>query len=162
LYLRDGQGKANFTKRPHLTLGINRDAVGASLAIPNGVPPTMRRSLAALEVDGLTRVHREILARTRALRSHGATVAAYAIQRHWLKRGSPEIVDARLKFNLATAIKGVDSRVKEQAAWSGTLAAILADKRGNVQIGYSVEWPHGTSNALWSQAALDRIVEGWC
>jgi hypothetical protein len=96
----------------------------------------MRRSLPALGVEGLTRVLSQP-ARPRhdlpSTRSHGGGIwhpAPLAEAR------GPEIVDARLKFNLATAVKRVDRKVRDQPACVDShTGGNLGWQAGNVQIG---------------------------
>jgi hypothetical protein len=120
----------------------------------------MRRNLSKLDVAGITALHEQILARSRRLLKRGASVRAYALQRHYPNQRSDGIVDARLNFDLRAVVPIAAGGVRYQPQWTGLFAALLSNKRANIQFGYVVDLPHGMSG-LDSAAALDLIREGW-
>jgi len=131
-----------------------------AITIPHGVAPTVRKRLANLGADGLTRLNGQIIKRARRNLLRGGWVRAYAVQRHYLTQRSPAITDARMDFKLETSQPRKTGQVKRQPEWAELFAKLLHRKRSNIQFGYVVHLPWGTKG-LDSRESLRLIVENW-
>ena len=144
LSLRDRPMRSSFIAFPHLTLSVRADELEAAITIPNGVITAIRRRLAALGAPGLIDLNAQILKRARRLTTSGATVGAYAVQRHYQTQSSGAVIDARVGFDLSTSVPCRSGAVKHRPEWVGVFAELLRTKRGNVQFGYVVQMPWRT------------------
>jgi hypothetical protein len=149
-----------FTKYPHLTLSVHADRLEVAITIPNGVIGPVRRRLATLGHDDLISLNATILRRAKHLLARGASVWAYAEQRHFLGQRSAQIRDARLQFKLETSQPRGGTRVKHQAEWIIGFGDLLRMKRSNIQFGYAITLPWGT-RGLDSRQSLRLVVESW-
>lgn len=149
-----------FTAYPHLTLAIHAESVEVSITIPNSVAPAVRRSLSDLGAKGLTDLNAVILRRAKLLIRAGASVEAYAMQRHYPSQRSAAVTDAVLRFKLETSQPRSADRVKSQPQWSALFADMLKQKRANVQFQYRVTLPF-TMRGMDTRDSIELIVEGW-
>jgi len=159
LQLRDRPKNGSFTRYPHLTLSVHRDHVEAAVTVPNDVVAPIRRRLAKLGPEGLSAMHARIIRRGRRILSRGASVKAYALQRHYVGQRSEGVRDARLDFALQTSLPG-GGRVKHQPEWVTVLARLLQHKRSNMQFGYAFTLPWGT-RGIDSRQSLALVVGCW-
>jgi hypothetical protein len=160
LSLRERPSKATFTAYPHLTLAVAADRLEAAITIPNGVVASVRRRLADLGPQGLVDLNARVLRRARRLVSRGASVEAYAVQRHFVGQRSAGITDARMAFRLETSMPKRVGRVRRQPEWVGLFADLLRRKRANIQFGYLVSLPWKTKG-IASRESLRLIAESW-
>jgi hypothetical protein len=160
LALVDRPRQGSFTAYPHLTLAVATDRLDVAITIPNSVVRTVRQRLAGLGHEGLTTLNAEILRRARHLVSLGASIEAYAVQRHFASQRSQGVTDARLSFKLETSQRGGRRGVKSQPEWVMLFATLLRTKRSNIQFGYSVHLPWGIPG-LDSIESIRLISEGW-
>lgn len=158
--LKDRPAGKDPRRFPHLTLALHFDHLEAAVTIPNQVLPAVRSRLAELGEDRLVALHSEILNRGRKLISRGASIQAYALQRHYPSQSSSGIVDARALFALETSRPTGRGPVKHQPEWVTLFASLLRNKRSNLQFGYLVRWPWET-RGLASRVALQLIAESW-
>lgn len=161
LVAKEWPKKPNFTAYPHLTLSVRDELLAVSVTIPDKVMPPIRAKLKLLNPDELESLHSKILNRSKRLRKIGASIEAYALQRHYPSQRSLPITDARVDFKLETSryIKG--SGVRVQPEWTEMFLRILKEKRANIQFAYSVKLPWGTPG-LDRREALNIIAEAWC
>jgi hypothetical protein len=82
------------------------------------------------------------------------------VQRHYLSQRSPPVHDARLVFDLRTAVKSRPSRVKQQPQWLEASYEALARKRSNLQLGIGAILPY-EDGSLHSKGILDAIAAVW-
>ena len=159
LQLRDRPVRGPFTRYPHLTLSVHAERLQVAITIPNGVIGPVRRRLADLGPTGLIAMNAEILRGAKRVLSRGATVHAYALQRHYLGQRSAGVRDARVEFKLETSQTG-NGRVKHQPEWVKLFAELLRSKRSNMQFGYTFHLPWGT-RGIDSRESLTLIAECW-
>ena len=90
----------NFTKHPHLTLGIVGSAVEAMVTVPNSVNSTMRRNLIKLGEQGFEAMTLNILANMKKLlrRHKGATPWFRGVQRRYPSQRATPFINARIDF----------------------------------------------------------------
>jgi hypothetical protein len=163
LPLRDARGRGIFTACPHLTLSIQVQRFMIIVTLPNGVEASMRRNLVSLNVDGFCELIGEVeRGVSKAIRTiDGAAPIMEVIQRHYPSQRSAGIEDARLEFDLRTAIDRSDSAVKAQHAWLQAAHVALKNRAGtNLQLAVGASIPYGDAK-LQSRDVLDVIEGVW-
>lgn len=162
LPLREAQGKPNFTSCPHLTLGIETQRAIVIVTLPNAVPARMRSNLTALGVDGFTALVGEVETRvSKAVRQvRKACPFMSLVQRRYPSQRSAPIVDARMEFDLRTAVGRSASAVKQQPQWVRAVFDALSAKRSNLQVAVGAILPYGDSR-MQSREILDVIAGVW-
>jgi hypothetical protein len=160
LSLVDRPRSGPFTSYPHLTLSVTADYLEAAITVPNGVVRPVRRSLVELGPEGLIALNAEILRRAKRLLSIGASVEAYAVQRHYLGQRAAGITDARIAFKLETSQPRGGGSVRHQPEWVTLFAEILLRKRSNIQFGYVVRLLWRTKG-IGSRESLRLIADSW-
>ncbi|MBI5763332.1 MAG: PD-(D/E)XK nuclease family protein [Planctomycetes bacterium] len=161
LALKDRPKNKQFTAFPHLTLGVRDDSLVASVTIPNSVILGVRKRMQNQNDESLSRLHAQILRRAKRLCKNGASIEAYAEQRHYLSQNTPAIHDAKVHFKLETSHRVGKSKVRPQPEWTELLMKLFKNKRANIQFGYEVKMPWGTPG-LNRRVALNTIAEAWC
>jgi hypothetical protein len=163
LSLSSASDAKTFTKYPHLTLDVASDAVEAMVTIPHNVNTTVKRAIRGLAEGGFREMTQDILKNLRPLlRSHNnATPWFRGVQRRYPRRSAPAFVDARIDFDLRTAIP-LGGAPKEQPNWLSAAFSSFVDKRGaNYQIQLGVVFPYAHCPALRSPDAIGMIAEAW-
>lgn len=150
----------DFTKHPHLTIGIRHDRAEAATTIPNGIKGGLKTKLKDRGREGFRQLLEELESRLRhvVLRSEGATPWAYLIQRHFPSRSAPMKLDARIGFDLRTLT--ADGDVRYQPQWADAAFELLVNKRSNMQFGVMVQFPY-KSKPVRSREVLDLFAETW-
>ena len=108
----------NFTKNPHLTLGVVAQQLEVLVTIPNAVNGAMRGNLIKLGEDGFQQLASRVVKNLKPLlRDHpGATPWCRGVQRRYLSQRATPFNDARIDFDLRTAVPGSGSP-KVQPRW---------------------------------------------
>jgi hypothetical protein len=158
--LRDRPRNGLFTTFPHLTLSLDADRVEAAITIPNGVMPAVRRRVADLGADGLTKLNARIVKLARRIVRAGGSLQAYAVQRHYRSQRSVGIVDARVTFRLETSLPR-NGPIKQQLAWIQLFANLLGKRGANIQFGYTVHLPLELTG-METRQSVRWIADSWC
>lgn len=160
--LRAAKGNPSFTSCPHLTLGIQSMRTIVVVTLPNAVPATMRGQLIDLGIDGFANLIQQMeKGISKALRGISrAYPYLEAVQRHFPSQRSSGIEDARLEFDLRTAVKSSKSPVKQQVQWMEAVFAALSSKRSNLQLAVGAVLPY-IDPRLHSRGVLDVIAGIW-
>jgi hypothetical protein len=165
LPLAGAKDSETFTEFPHLTLGIERERVIAIVTVPNGIRREFRRRLLSNGKDGFLQVLEEIrqgLEKTLS-RVDGATPWLEILQRHYPSQRAEPVVDARLQFDLRTAIGRRTRRikVKEQPQWLEAAYDALRHKQSNLQLAVGAVFPYAKCPAVGTPAILDHVANVW-
>jgi hypothetical protein len=162
LPLREAKGKSSFTACPHLTLSIQAHRTEVGVTLPNAASARMRRNLVALGIEGFARLVGEVEAGvSKAIRPiKGAYPTMGIVQRHYASQRSHPVVDARLEFDLRTAVDSGRSLVKPQGQWMEAAYRALEDKRSNLQMGVGAVFPYSDSH-MQSRGILDVVAGVW-
>lgn len=162
LPLRQKSRKSNFTSYPHLTLSIQRERVVVIVTLPNAVPAKMRKNLTNLGFDRFVELVEKVEAAvSKSLRKvPGAVPFMEVAQRHYLTQRSTPISDARLEFDLRTAVGSKRCAVKTQPQWLESTFSALEEKRSNLQVGIGARIPYN-NHCLHSRDVLDVIAGVW-
>jgi hypothetical protein len=152
-----------FTKHPHLTLGVLSDAIEATITVPNAVNTTTRRNLKQLGEAGFTKLVEEILNNMKPLlRSHkGATPWFRGMQRRYPSQRATPFIDARIEFDLRTAVLS-GGPPKTQPRWlSAAYGAFVNKEHSNYQIQIGVLFRYEQCPELQKDEAIDLIAKAW-
>ena len=163
LSLSGASEKDNFTKYPHLTLGIRSQAVEAMVTVPNAVNNTMRRNLAKLGEAGFRALAAAIVNNLKPLlHTHkGATPWFRGIQRRYPSQKAIPFVDARIDFDMRTAIPS-GGPPKEQPIWLlAAYGSFVNKKSSNYQIQMGVLFPYDYCPELRQANSIDLIATAW-
>jgi hypothetical protein len=153
----------SFTKYPHLTLGVVAQQVEAMVTVPNAVNSTMRRNLIELGEDGFQQLASRVLKNLKPLlRSHpGAAPWCRGVQRRYPSQRATPFIDARIDFDLRTAIPESGSP-KAQPRWLSAAYGSFVHKEGsNYQMQMGVLFRYDQCPELRNPNALDLAAMAW-
>lgn len=163
LSLVNGAGEDVFTKFPHLTLGINVNSVEVTVTVPNAVNNEVRRKLIALKEEGFRSLIAEILNNFAPLLRDqpGALPWFRGVQRRYPSQRAKPFIDARIEFDLRTAISS-SGPPKTQPRWLSAAYDAFINKEGsNYQIQVGIIFPFETCPGLNQPEAIDLIAAAW-
>jgi hypothetical protein len=153
----------SFTKHPHLTLGILADALEVMVTVPNAVNSGMKRKLIALGENGFQALTRRVVKNfTPLVRSHpGAAPWFRGIQRRYPSQRAAPFIDARIDFDLRTAIP-LSGPPKAQPRWLSAAYSSFVNKEGsNYQIQMGALFRYDRCPELRQAKALDLVAAAW-
>jgi hypothetical protein len=157
-------GKAeNFTKYPHLTLGVVSSTVEAMVTVPNAVNAVMRRNLIKLGEGGFQGLAKDVVNNLKPLlRSHaGAAPWFRGVQRRYPSQKAAPFIDARIDFDLRTAVPS-SAAPKAQPRWLSAAYSSFAHKEGtNYQIQMGVLFRYDRCPELRRANAVDLVAAAW-
>jgi len=161
LALKGAEG--DFNRSPHLTFALSRLNVEALLTLPDGVKTALRRRLTDLGRDGLADVLSEVMGRLKPTiaKCVGLEPRLRVMQRHWITRSAPPVMDAMLSFDPRTALAGVGEGVKYQPQWLDAAYDGLSNKSANMQLQLGAFFPYARCDVTRSREILDRMAEVW-
>ncbi|GIQ77099.1 hypothetical protein BraRD5C2_55470 [Bradyrhizobium sp. RD5-C2] len=152
----------HFTNYPHLTLGVLAREVEATMTIPNAVNGTMRRNLVALGQDKFKQHIGEVVKNLGPLlRKHPRAIPSFrGVQRRYPSQRSEPFVDARIDFDLRTAVARKRS-AKLQPLWIAAAYEAFVHKQGsNYQMQIGVRFRYDRCE-LRTAKALDAVAGAW-
>ncbi|MVT68362.1 hypothetical protein GPL21_25020 [Bradyrhizobium pachyrhizi] len=153
----------NFTKHPHLTLGVIAHEVEAMVTVPNAVNGTMRRNLIEIGEDGFQKLVSGVVKNLKPLLRHqpGATPWFRGVQRRYPSQRAMPFIDAQIDFDLRTAVSQRGS-AKVQPRWLSAAYNSFVHKEGaNYQIQMGVHFRYDRCPELGKVNALDLVAEAW-
>jgi hypothetical protein len=153
----------NFTKYPHLTLGILSHAVEAVVTVPNAVNSVMRRNIVELGEVGFEALAENIVTNLKPLLSKhkGATPWFRGIQRRYASQSARPYVDATIDFDLRTAVSS-GGPPKAQPRWLSAAYGSFVNKKGtNYQIQMGVIFRYDRCPELRQVDSVDLIASAW-
>jgi len=158
----------SFTSYPHLTLGIQANELSISITVPNGVSGPVRRNLMSLGTTGFQEVITKIVGNMEAIEGWGRDMKPWfnGVQRHYLSQRSVPTIDARIQFDLRTALpssgKRAKHKVKSQLHWLAAAYESFLEKKGtNYQIQVGAILPYGSSPAISSRRCIKLVSDVW-
>jgi hypothetical protein len=116
--------------------------------------------LSELGPEGLVTLNATIVRRAGRILARGASVEAYAVQRHYRSQRAAAITDARVFFRLETSAPAGAGPVKHRPEWTHLFADLLGRRHANIQFGYVVNLPWGMKG-LDTRNSLRLIAESW-
>jgi hypothetical protein len=153
----------DFTKYPHLTLGVSSQVIEATVTVPNAVNNIMRRNLIKLGESGFQALAKDVLDSLKPLlRDHkGATPWFRGIQRRYPSRRAAPFVDAIIEFDLRTAIPS-SGPPRTQPRWlSAAYGSFVNKENSNYQIQMGVLFRYERCPELQQADAIDLIASAW-
>jgi hypothetical protein len=163
LSLSAASEKVNFTKHPHLTLSVASQAVEAMVTVPHAVSNVMRHNLIELGEAGFQGLAEDIVNNLKPLlRDHeGATPWFRGVQRRYPSQRATPFIDARIDFDLRTAIPA-GGPPKTQPRWlSAAYGSFVAKESSNYQIQMGVVFRYERCRELRQADAIDLIASAW-
>jgi hypothetical protein len=153
----------NFTNYPHLTLGVESQAVEAMVTVPHAVNNVMRHNLIKLGEGGFQALAGNIVDNLKpVLHDHeGATPWFRGIQRRYRSQRATPFIDARIDFDLRTAIP-FGGPPKTQPRWlSAAYGSFVNKETSNYQIQLGVVFRYERCPELRQPDAIDLIASAW-
>lgn len=163
LSLSSASDAHKFTRYPHLTIGITAQAIEAMVTIPNGVNPKMRRKIRDQGEDGFQKIVSHIVQNARPLtkKHKGATPWFRGVQRRYPSQRAAAFIDARIDFDLRTAVP-FSGDPKLQSSWLSAAYNAFTNKKGaNYQIQVGVIFRYDRCPSLKSAEATALISDAW-
>ena len=160
LAIAGGKDAKNFTRYPHLSIGVGRRYAHAMVTIPNAANAGALRGLRGLGEDGFRDVVERILRNLRPLlrANPGVVPVLIAQQRRWRSMRAHPNTDAFVQFDLRTAISGSGPPVL-QPVWLSAAYGVLARKQGaNYELQIGVEFPYDQCPPIRRASAI-RLIE---
>jgi hypothetical protein len=163
LSLSEAADAQNFTKYPHLTLGISSSRVEAMVTVPNSVNSFMRRNVKQLGEVRFQALTSKVMEKFEPIISKykGVTPWFRGIQRRYLSRRSTPFIDATIDFDLRTAAPG-SGAPKAQPLWLSAAYGAFVDKAGsNYQIQIGAVFRYERCPELRMPDAIDLVAHSW-
>jgi hypothetical protein len=163
LSLSSSVKEESFTKYPHLTLSIGSQAVEAMVTVPNAVNNVMRRNLKDLGEEGFQALTEMVLKNLKPLlRDHtGAAPWFRGVQRRYPAQRATPFIDARIDFDLRTAIS-TGGPPKTQPRWlSAAYGSFVNKKHSNYQIQMGVQFRYDRCPELRRADSVDLFAAAW-
>ncbi len=163
LSLASGAEQESFTKHPHLTLGIGAPAVEAMVTVPNAVNNAMRRNIVKLGESGFQELATQVVKNMKGLlqKHPGATPWFRGIQRRYPSQRATPFIDARIDFDLRTAIP-TSGPPKAQPRWlSAAYGSFVNKENTNYQIQMGVVYRYEHCPEMRQPDAINLIAEAW-
>ncbi len=163
LSLSNAADAKSFTKYPHLTLGVGVSSVEAMVTVPDSVNSVMRRNLKQLGQNGFQALVGEVVENMKPLLSKhgGATPWFRGIQRRYRTQRSTPYMDARIDFDLRTALPA-SGPPKTQPLWLVAAYGAFVKKGGsNYQIQMGVILRYDRCPELQRSDAIELIARVW-
>ena len=163
LSLSTATEEENFTRHPHLTLNVESHAVEAMVTVPHKVNSVMRRNLVKLGEAGFEVLAGSIVNNLKPLlRDHeGASPWFRGLQRRYPSQRAEPFVDAKIEFDLRTAIRS-GGPLKTQVRWlSAAYGSFVNKETSNYQIQMGVRFQNDRCPELREAKAIDLIASAW-
>ncbi|WP_271628027.1 hypothetical protein [Bradyrhizobium sp. CCBAU 11445] len=163
LSLAQAKEDESFTSYPHLTLGVVAQAVEAMVTVPNSVNSTMRRNLIQLGEAGFQSLASGIVKNLKPVlrKCPGAAPWGRGIQRRYPSQRATPHIDARIDFDLRTAVPR-SGTPKVQPRWLSAAYNSFVHKAGsNYQMQMGVLFRYDRCPQLQEADALDLVAEAW-
>lgn len=166
LRLMSSSDTENFTKSPHLTLGIHQDLLLAIITVPHGIRRDFRRQLLAGGREGFSALFQTLLSNlNKALKDvRGSAPWIDIVQRRYPSQRAEPIIDARLEFDLRTGFRESGrgrNAVKQQPQWLEAAYNALSRKNSNLQLGVGAIFPYERCAAVHTPEIVNHVAKVW-
>jgi hypothetical protein len=164
--LKRAKGASNFTQFPHLTIGLHREFLEASVTVPNGIRSRYRTALLGGGPEEFTdlieQTTRQLMKSLKGFK--GSVPKVVLVQRHYLSQRAPATVDCLLQFDPRTAISLGNSgtgRVKHQPQWLAVTRETLKARRSNLQFQIGAVFPYTTCPKTRTASIVEAVARAW-
>lgn len=162
LALKGSEGE-DFNKFAHLTFAVSRLTVEAMLTVPDKIRSQSLRRIVDLGRAGFGELLRDVMDRMKPTLTNcdGMEPRVRILQRHWVTRSAPPVVDAHLIFDPRTAFEDYGDRQKFQPQWLAATFDCLADKNANVEFQIGASFPYARCAATRTREIADCMAGTW-
>ena len=163
LSLSNARDADNFTKYPHLTLNITSSAAEVLVTVPHRVSGGIKRNLKDLGEDGFQETIEKIVQNMKPLLKRHPRVTPWfrGVQRRYLSQRAIPFLDARIDFDLRTAIPS-GGPPKTQPNWLSAAYGSFVRKRGsNYQIQVGAIFRYDRCPELRGADAIGLLADAW-
>ncbi|MDH5179823.1 MAG: PD-(D/E)XK nuclease family protein [Gammaproteobacteria bacterium] len=163
LRLKAFDHEKDFVKTVHLTVGIQSERVVAIIIVPNSIKRSLRNRLFQDGYEGFEELFRQVHRNINKTVGKVKGVESYVdvLQRHYRTQKSQPTVDARQTFSLDTAFPSKNSDVKHQPIWLESAYELLANKKGNTQLGVGAVFSYANCPSVKSPKIVESIANTW-
>ena len=163
LRMRGASEDDQFTRNPHLTLGVRREAVEAMVTFPNGLRSPVRKNLKRLGHEGCALMLKEVLARMQFIlkAQPKARPIVRVVQRRYPSQRSTPILDALVEFDLRTITSSEKGDPKFQPEWLYAAIDAFLAKKSNLQFQLGISYGYGDCPTASTPKATKLIEDGW-
>jgi len=164
--LKQARNAKQFTRYPHLTLGIQAERLEAYITVPNGIrAPARSRLLGQTYEDFETLIRKVTEPLVRVVHATPISMPKIVVvQRHYLSQRSQGIHDCLLRFDPRTAI-AVDEEaqgpVKVQPQWLQATYEALRSRKSNLQFQVGVDFPYTSCSAVETRTIIKACADVW-
>mgnify|MGYP007051346430 FL=1 len=162
LQTNDADEERNFTRAPHLTLGIHRTRLSAMVTMPNALRRPALKRLVGRGRDGFRELVRTVLTNMKPIMRDcpGMEPRFHAVQRRYPSQRSVPFEDAVINFDLRTCFED-EGPPKAQPQWLEAIYDCLARKKSNFQTQIGAWFPYRTCDGMRKPEALDYVARTW-
>jgi hypothetical protein len=164
--LKRAEHASNFTQFPHLTIGVHREFLEASVTVPNGILSRYRTALLGGSPEEFTdlieQTTRQLMKSLKGFK--GAVPKVVLVQRHYLTQRSAATVDCLLQFDPRTAVSignTGNGRVKHQPQWLAVTRETLKARRSNLQFQIGAVFPYATCPKTRTAGIVEAVAQTW-
>lgn len=163
--LKDLRGSTNFTKHPHLTLGITESQLQAYVTIPNRIQSRVRTQMLGPTYDDFLGLIRECTRRLEKalVGTQGATPFFVVVHRRYASMAAIPVVDMRLAFDPRTAFRGRHGKgqPRYQPEWLMAAYEALRHRRSNLQFQIGATFSYGSCGAVRRAGIQELVAKAW-
>lgn len=156
------KGVEDFTKYPHITVGIHNTETDIAVTIPNSVKRDIFNNIFKRDSSLFNKIILETLKNMLSVirNEPGAKPFMRISQSHFPSRSGGSINDAMLEFDLRTALNGGgNSQVKQQQQWINVAFEVMNNKKSNLQLQVGVDFSYDRCKMLKSSRAINLFSE---
>ena len=155
----------DFTKYPHLTVGIHADKAVALITLPHKVKRAIRNKIFGPGQEAFNELVFAIAKNIKNILSLDSSVQPYikVLQRHYPKgQSGPGVNDAELKYDLRTVLQNSRSKFpKYQPQWLETTYEVMTNRKSNIQFEVGIEIPYRESKTIHTAKAIAVLEQGF-
>ena len=164
IILRWRRGWFEFTKFPHLSLGIYRERLTVYFTIPNNLRRDIRRYFLDIDYGAFEQKILGVAKKIMNVLPKGAVSQVLLVQRHYPTQSSPPVVDAIVKFNPLMDVPQGDGKgrsVKYQPQWLQATYEILRNRSSNLQFQIGADLPYVNCPVVHTSRVVDVVADMW-
>jgi hypothetical protein len=149
------------TSQVHLTLSVTSRHVAAWTVVPNGLDLKVRRNFSGMTNEKYLSVLAALMEKMRAVLETAplASPSIMVLQRRWLVRSQPPVIDCELTFDMRTALPG--GGIKFQPQWAQATYSALSNRNSNLEVLFGVVFAYDRCPEIRDRRAIELLSAGW-
>lgn len=163
--LKDSKDAKDFTKYPHLTVGIHADKAVALITLPDKAKRVIGKRVFGKSQAAFNILIFNIAKNMRNVLSLDSSVQPYVkvLQRHYPQgQSGPAVNDAELKYDLRAVLQnGKKKFPKYQPQWLEATYEVMTNKKSNIQFEVGIEIPYRESQIVHTSKAISIFEQGF-